>query len=42
MLKIEFSDSKREIMKSVRTIFSSVCKNICLKIGVVFKHAGAF
>ena len=38
MLEIQFSDSKRDIMKSVRDIFLNVCKNICLKMDVVFKQ----
>jgi len=42
MLKIEFLDSKREIERSVKAIFLNVCKNICLKLGVVFKQSGDF
>lgn len=42
MLKIEFSDSKREIERSVKAIFLNVGKDICLKLGVVFKQSGDF
>lgn len=42
MLKIEFSDSKREIVESARAVFLGVCKDICLKRGVVVKRLEDF
>ena len=42
MFKIEFSDNKREIAEIIREIFLNVCKDICLKKGVVFKRSGDF
>ena len=42
MLKIEFSDIKREIVDSFRAVFLNVCKDICLKRGLFFKHPRDF
>ena len=42
MLKIDFSDSTRKIEMGVKAIFLNVCKDICLKLGVVFKQSGDF
>jgi len=42
MLKIKFTDSKKEAARSFRAFFLNVCKDICLKLGVVFKQSGYF